>query len=105
MNVAYAAALADADDRWGHMNGGGWSGWMWIWGPIMMIFWVAVIGVAVWLIVRAMGGAGTGTGRGPNGPGATDTDGKGRAREILAERYAGGEISTEEYEERLEKLR
>lgn len=36
------------------------------------------------------------------GPAAT---GRERAREILAERYARGEISTEEYEERLAKLR
>lgn len=108
MNVAYAVAVADPDDRWGHMDGGGWSGWMWMWGPLMMIFWIAVIGVAVWLIVRATGGTGTGTGRGPGAPesgGAGDTDGTGRARGILAERYARGEISTEEYEERLEKLR
>ncbi|WP_454778542.1 SHOCT domain-containing protein [Georgenia muralis] len=34
----------------------------------------------------------------PSGPGAS------RAREILAERYARGEIDTAEYEERLQRL-
>lgn len=70
-----------------HMWGGG---WMWIW-PLLMVAMVVAVGVAVWLATRA--------GR------PADRDGTGRAREVLAERYARGELSTEEYHERLEHLR
>ncbi|MEZ5170656.1 MAG: SHOCT domain-containing protein [Acidimicrobiia bacterium] len=75
---------------WGHMDGWG-GGWMWLWGSLMMIFWVAVIGIAVWLVMR-------GQDRGPRERGE-------RPREILAERYARGELTTDEYHERLEALR
>jgi hypothetical protein len=34
----------------GHMNGG----WMWLWGSVMAVFWIAVIGLVVWLVVRAV---------------------------------------------------
>lgn len=79
---------------WDHMHGYGYgTGWMWLWGPIMMIFWIAVLGVIVWMVVRALDN------RRPVPPGGAD-----RAREILAERYARGEISTEEYTERVDRL-
>jgi putative membrane protein len=67
---------------------------MWIWGPLMMI---AVVLLIVWLIrVTMSSGA----------PQARDQrDPTARAREILAERYASGEISTDEYQERLDQLR
>ncbi|WP_222869915.1 SHOCT domain-containing protein [Actinomadura decatromicini] len=94
MNIGYALAIAGQGDRWGHMGNDGWSGWMWLWGTLMMLFWIAVIGAAVWLVVRAA------TQRRAEPP-----TGRERARELLAERYARGEISTEEYDERLAKLR
>ena len=92
MDIAYVFTPA-ASGGWGHMNGYGQAGWMWFWGPVMMLVWIAAIAVAVWLVVRV-------------------TDVRQReaaapsqnAREILAERYARGEISTEEYDERLAKL-
>jgi putative membrane protein len=68
-------------------DGGGW----WVMGVMMMAFWVVLIAVVVWLVVRR-----------PDVPGAPPAN---RAREILAERYARGEISTEEYHERLDALR
>lgn len=80
---------------WGHMQGYGY-GWMWLWGPIMMIFWIAVLGVIAWLVVRALNNRRPAP---PPAPGNAD-----RAREILADRYARGEISTEEYTERMDRL-
>jgi putative membrane protein len=93
MNNAYA--LLSAYPAPGHMDGYGW-GWMWLWGPLMVVFWIVVLGAVAWLIVRAttnQGGARQGG------------DPNRQAREILAQRYAKGEIGTEEYEERLAKLR
>lgn len=61
----------------------------------MMLFWFAVIVLAVWLVIRLTGA------RGLFEPKPHGTE---RARDILAERYARGEIDTEEYEQRLSKL-
>lgn len=79
-------------DRWGHMDGWG-GGWMWLWGLAIMVLVVVVI---VWLI-RAGGRNGASS--------APRRDHADRAREILAERYARGELTTEEYRERIEVLR
>jgi putative membrane protein len=68
------------------MDGGG--GW-WIWGTLMMVVAIAVIALVVWLIVRN-----------PRADDGRSTS----ARDILSERYARGEIDSEEYEERLRKL-
>jgi putative membrane protein len=93
MNIASTIAttlLAQQDDAWwDHMSGTG-GGWMWLWGTLMMLTWVAVIAAAVWLVARSLGG-----GRRPSTG----------AREILDERYARGELTTEEYRERLDQLR
>jgi putative membrane protein len=81
------ALLAQA--RGDHMRG--WDGgWMWLWGTLMMLTWAAVIGVAVWLILRS-------TRRGDSS--------SARAKEILDERFARGELTIEEYRERREALR
>jgi putative membrane protein len=63
------------------------------WWPIWPLLWVAVIGTVVWLLLRRR--------RAADGP----TDESGRAKEILAERFARGEITSEEYRERLDHLR
>lgn len=63
------------------------GGWFW---PIIPLLWLAVLGLVVWLIAR----------RRPAGPDPTS-----RAREVLAERYARGELSTDEYRERTDGLR
>jgi putative membrane protein len=83
-----AQAVADGDG-WGQMDG--WSGrWMWFWGTLMLASWVAVIAGAVWLLMRSHD-------RGvPHGS---------RAREIVEERYARGELSTDEFRERVNHLR
>ena len=73
-------------------------GWMWL-------FWILlVLGVALLALVavRAVGGGVT---RGStNRPGAGAQSGRSRARELLDERYARGDITTEEYRERLSAL-
>jgi putative membrane protein len=87
VTVMGALATMLAHDWDGHMWGGG---WMWLWGTLMMLFLVGVIAVIVWLMIRASHGG---------------VSGSNPARRILDERYARGEIDTDEYEARLDKLR
>jgi putative membrane protein len=56
------------------------------WFPVGLL-WLAVLGAAIWLVVRTIR---------PRERSASD---------ILAERYARGEVSSEEYRERLNELR
>jgi putative membrane protein len=56
----------------------------------MLIFWVLIIGLAVWLLTRLFP---AGTDR------ARRSDGKESALDILQMRYARGEISQREYEQ------
>lgn len=77
-------------------NPSGTTGWLWgLWVGLgwlsTLAFWGALI-VGTVLLVRWLGGAGTGPERG---------DG---ALETLRRRYAAGEISEEEYEERRKVL-
>lgn len=73
----------------GHM--GDWGGaWMWLWGLVMM---AVVVALVVW-VVRSL----------PLGQSSQGRDPLDRPREILAERYARGDLSTEEYRERLSEL-
>lgn len=60
------------------------------WWPVWPLLWLLVLGGIVWAVTRRR--------RGP-------WSGGDRAEDILAERYARGEISSEEYRERLEGLR
>ncbi len=68
---------------------------------LMVLFWVLVIGLAVWLVSRIF----------PQGAGYRSTHpgnrsgGVSSADEILKQRYARGEISKAEYEEMCEELR
>jgi putative membrane protein len=67
-------------------NGGmSWFGWI-----FMTAFWVLVIAGVVWLVHAA---------------GRPSADGGGSARRILDERFANGELSVEEYEQRRRALR
>jgi putative membrane protein len=78
--------------HWAH--DGGW----WPWAPAFFGFWIlllAAIAVTAWLITR----------RGTRQQAvATEPSGVERARGILAERFARGEISAEEYDNRLSHL-
>lgn len=70
-------------------HGGNWGPGPW-W-PIFPLFWVLVLGFVIFAVFRARRG-----GRWHHGPSAED---------VLAERYARGEISVEEYRERLSVLK
>lgn len=85
-----ADVVAQSND-WDHMNGWG-GGWMWLWGVAMMAGFVALI---VWL-ARA--------GTTPTTQNPAPRDPTDRAKEILAERFAKGELSTDEYRERVSEL-
>lgn len=75
--LAALPLFAGDSDGWGHH-----------WWPLWPLFWAALIGLAVWLVLRRRDR------RGPLDP----------AREVLAERFARGELSAEEYRARLEEL-
>jgi len=62
----------------------------------MLIFWVVIIGLAVWLLTRLFP---AGADRAASGERARRSDGKESALDILQMRYARGEISQREYEQ------
>ena len=67
------------------------GGWPWLWGPLTLVIWVGVIGAVVWLLFPGVWSRERAAGD--------------RAREILAERYARGELTSDEYRERPDQLR
>ena len=73
-------------DRWDMMDEGGHRAW----GVVVMILLVVLVGLGVWAVARATQ---------PRRPHPHD-----RAREILAERLARGEITPEDYSERIQHL-
>jgi putative membrane protein len=84
-------ALLAHDGAWHRWGGAGWGGWTWFWfAPLSAALLIAAAAFAAWLIWRAT--------RKPEG---VSLD---RAREILAERYARGELSSDEYRDRLSQL-
>ncbi len=85
-----AAASGDGAYGQGHMWGGGAH---WIFGPIMMILFIAVIVAVVILVGRWLGGT-SGAGARPKA-----------ALNILEERFARGEIDKDEFEARRQALR
>ena len=91
MSVFSAAAHADINDGgYGHMGNHG--AWM-MGGSLMMILVIAAIIVLVVLLVRWLGGSASPAA--PSGKSALD---------ILAERFARGEIDKQEFEERRRTL-
>lgn len=92
MTATIAAVLADAHAWDGHMGwGGGW--WMLIFGTLMMAGFVVLVVVLARSLAPGAGAQGLGT------------DPTASARQILAERFARGELSATEYHERLDQLR
>ena len=73
--------LASHADEWEHG-----------WWPVWPLLWLVVIATVVWLFSRRRWGA------------ARPQSGPDRARDILAERFARGELSVDEYRERLAQL-
>ncbi len=60
------------------------------WWPLWLLFWLVIVAAVAWFLWRRGGR--------PRG------DALDRAREILAERYAKGELTSDEYRERLAQL-
>ena len=102
VSAVLPAAAQDAAPGWRHggygmMGDGGWA-WMMIFGPLMMILFVAAVVVLVASALRWLTGDRTHSPHGvaghtPAPPGRTPLD-------ILKERFARGEIDKAEYEER-----
>lgn len=80
-------------------DGYGMSGWMWVWGAALIIGVLTLIGGLVWAIV-ATAAHRRAPRAGPAGPAPAPAP----ARQILDERYARGELDTQEYRERLQVL-
>ncbi len=81
-------AISTIAQVWGHMVG--WSGaWMLIWGVFVTALFVGLI---VWMV------------RTISAPSSSRPDPADRARAILAERYARGDLSSDEYRERVDRL-
>lgn len=76
--TAAAIPLLTHHDDWGHP-----------WWPLWLVLWAVLIGLAVWLILKRRD---------------RRRDPLDRAREVVAERYARGEPTGEEYRERLDEL-
>lgn len=83
MNIPYLVAQVSANsgEHWG-------PGPL---GPLFLLLWLAVLGAIAWFLIRSFR--------------RREPSGAERARDILAERYARGELSADEYRERLEGLR
>ena len=71
----------------------GWGGWWFVMPVLAVAFWVAVI----WVVVNLL--------RSPPGPTAAGGAHPAGPEEILAQRYARGEIDDDEYRRRLDTLR
>ena len=90
MNIAQTIHLADT---WGMHGSGGW----WILGAVVM---VVFMGGMMWMMMRGMRGGSSQRSSAPSEtPGTTKS-----AVEILERRFADGEISVEDYRERLDVL-
>jgi putative membrane protein len=85
--MATALGVLAQASGWDHMRGWG-GGWMWLWGTLMMLSWAAIIAAAAWFVLRA--------GRDRSGS---------RARDLLDERLASGDLTPQEYRERRDALR
>ncbi|HET8522339.1 MAG TPA: hypothetical protein VFL82_03840 [Thermomicrobiales bacterium] len=86
--ITYLTTTLARPDGWDHWG----DGWWWIGRLLMILLWFVLIAVLFrWVFWR--------------GQRWHQPSGLERARDILAERYARGEINGDEYRERLEQLR
>jgi putative membrane protein len=75
--------------------GYGMGGWGWIFMSLSTLAFLALIALVVWAVLRTSNSGNSG---GRSVPGGES------AREILAQRYARGEIDDQEYQQRLRIL-
>lgn len=69
-------------------GGMGWGGWL-----MMGLFWLLLLAVIVFAVVRLLPGSG------PSGPHRESTPGRESPEEILDRRFAQGEIDVETYQQ------
>lgn len=92
------------------MMGYGWDGGGWGWGAwvlmavMMVLFWSAIVAVAVMFFRHHQGGQ-VHHDHGPLAPQSRHADSQDQALRILDERFARGEIDTEEYTQRRDLIR
>jgi len=79
-------------ERWNGMWGG--MGWGWLFLALLVVGVVLLVVLLVMMLVRGSSG-------GREEPRPT---GRSRARELLDERYARGEIDTADYQDRLQQM-
>ncbi len=72
------------------------AGWMML---SMVLFWVVVVGLALWLLSRLFPGTRERSGSQQPASNDTETGGPRQALDILNERYARGQITRAEYQE------
>lgn len=72
-----------------HIGATYWHGGGWFWWPLIPLFWLALVGLIIFAVWRCAG-----RGR-PIGS---------SAKNILAERFARGEIDVDDYRSRMEVL-
>ncbi|MDQ6754701.1 MAG: SHOCT domain-containing protein [Actinomycetota bacterium] len=81
---------------------GSMMGWTWSFWALLLVGIVLLVILAVRVFSGGMNRGGAGRGEGPGAD--VPAPGAGAARRILDERYARGELSTEEYRDRLTVL-
>ena len=79
------------------MGGYGWSGVGFLWMIVVSLFWLAVLGVLIWALVRCLD-------RRTHTLTTLSTGNGQSALDILRERYAGGEIDATTFEQMRERL-
>ena len=79
---------------WGMMGPGMMAGFGWMW--LMPVLGIVFLGLIIWAIVASV--------RSSNGSKGSDSSKADSALEVLKNRYARGEISKEEYEEKRKDL-
>jgi putative membrane protein len=89
---------------------GGWDGGMmgtfsWLWMLIPLLFWGGLLVLIAWAVVRIFPGGYAGGVRREGSAEAGAEAGAKSAEDILRERFARGEVSAEEYQERIRVLR
>jgi len=94
LSTISVTALADSAGSYEGMHMWEGSGYGWIMGPVMMIVFLAVAVAVVVLVVRGL------TGSAESGNVSTPSRTDKSPQDILAERFARGEIDKQEYEER-----
>lgn len=82
-------------DGWMWHDGWGWGGWV-LMALVMVVFWVVVIALVAFAVRYLSSNRGSGPLPGPTAN---------RAEDVLAGRYARGEIDDDEYRKRLALLR